>query len=151
MGHPDATPGAPEIVSANLDTPNVDEKAPEFFDKKPASEEIDPNTGGLAGVEKIEALTQTWTKSWLIAAYILYATWLAKIWMVFFIDSLQQQISSSLLPYVVSDFGLHGLMAATGIISNIVGGVSKLPLARVLDVIGRTTGLCIMLSFVVVC
>ncbi|KZL74445.1 siderophore iron transporter mirb [Colletotrichum incanum] len=143
MGHTGATPDTPAIVSGYPGTGNVDEKGPEFFDEKPAPEDIDPNTGGLAGVEKIEALTQTWTKPWLIAAYIL-------IWAVFFVDSLQQQISSSLLPYVVSDFGLHGLMAATGIISNIVGGVSKLPLARVLDVIGRTTGLCIMLSFVVI-
>ncbi|GKT93639.1 siderophore iron transporter [Colletotrichum tofieldiae] len=143
MGHQGAATDTPEIVSGHPGTRNVDDKDPEFFDEKPAPEDIDPNTGGLAGVEKIEALTQTWTKPWLIAAYIL-------IWAVFFVDSLQQQISSSLLPYVVSDFGLHGLMAATGIISNIVGGVSKLPLARVLDVIGRTAGLCIMLSFVVV-
>lgn len=28
-------------------------------------------TGGLAGVERIEATTQAWTKPWLIAAYIL--------------------------------------------------------------------------------
>ncbi|CCF32545.1 siderophore iron transporter [Colletotrichum higginsianum] len=143
MGRSNEATGAPEIVSGDPIPGSVDEKGPEFFDEKPAPDEIDPNTGGLAGVEKIEALTQTWTKPWLIAAYIL-------IWVVFFVDSLQQQISSSLVPYVVSDFGFHGLMAATGIISNIVGGVSKLPLARVLDVIGRTTGLCIMLSFVVI-
>ncbi|OLN94161.1 Siderophore iron transporter mirB 8 [Colletotrichum chlorophyti] len=137
------TAGAPEIVSGDTAPHHVDDKDPEIVDEKPSPPEIDPNTGGLAGVEKIEALTQTWTKPWLIAAYIL-------IWTVFFIDSLQQQISSSLLAYVVSDFGFHGLMAATGIISNIVAGVSKLPLARIIDVIGRTTGLCIMLVCVVI-
>lgn len=68
---------------------------------------------------------------------------------MFFTDSLQQQISNALLPYVVSDFGLHGLMAATGIISNLVSGVSKLPLARLIDVIGRTQGLVVMLVSVV--
>ncbi|KAK1659163.1 siderophore iron transporter [Colletotrichum godetiae] len=134
---------SPEIVPEPQINREHNDKDAEILDEKPFREEIDPNTGGLAGVEKIEALTQTWTKTWLIAAYIL-------IWVVYFIDSLQQQISSSLLAYVVSDFGLHGLMAATGIISNIVGGVSKLPLARVLDVIGRTAGLSIMLFFVVV-
>ena len=69
---------------------------------------------------------------------------------MFFTDSLQQQISNALLPYVVSDFGLHGLMTATGIISNLVSGVSKLPLARIIDVIGRTQGLVIMLVSVVI-
>lgn len=29
------------------------------------------NTGGLAGVERIEATAKTWTKSWLIVTYIL--------------------------------------------------------------------------------
>jgi hypothetical protein len=60
-------------------------------------------------------------------------------------------MSSSLLPFVVSNFGLHGLMTATGIVSNLVAGVSKLPLARVIDVIGRTQGLCIMLFCVIMC
>lgn len=29
------------------------------------------NTGGLSGVERIEATTRTWTKPWLIVTYIL--------------------------------------------------------------------------------
>lgn len=29
------------------------------------------NTGGLSGVERIEATTKTWTKPWLIVTYIL--------------------------------------------------------------------------------
>lgn len=74
MGRSNEATGAPEIVSGNPIPGSVDEKGPEFFDEKPAPDEIDPNTGGLAGVEKIEALTQTWTKPWLIAAYILCAT-----------------------------------------------------------------------------
>ncbi|KAH6880516.1 major facilitator superfamily domain-containing protein [Thelonectria olida] len=132
-----APKAAAEVQQANI----ADENAPRD-DEKPSSE-VDPNTGGLAGVEKIEALTQTWTRPWLIAAYLL-------IWLVFFTDSFQQQMSSSLLPYVVSNFGLHGLMTATGIVSNLVAGVSKLPLARVIDVIGRTQGLCIMLFCVII-
>ncbi|KAI8186041.1 Siderophore iron transporter [Colletotrichum sp. SAR 10_65] len=142
MASPNEAASSPEIAPERPVPAPIDDKDPEIVDEKPSSE-IDPNTGGLAGVEKIEALTQTWTKPWLIVAYIF-------IWLVFFTDSLQQQIASSLLPYAVSDFGLHGLMAATGIISNIVAGVSKLPLARIIDVIGRTQGLCIMLVCVVI-
>lgn len=40
-------------------------------------------------------------------------------------------------------------MSATGIVSNLVSGVSKLPLARIIDVIGRVQGLLIMLFCVV--
>lgn len=29
------------------------------------------NTGGLAGVEKVEATAKAWTKTWLIVTYIL--------------------------------------------------------------------------------
>lgn len=33
--------------------------------------EDERNTGGLAGVERIEATTRAWTKPWLIVTYIL--------------------------------------------------------------------------------
>lgn len=33
--------------------------------------EDERNTGGLAGVEKVEATTKAWTKTWLIVTYIL--------------------------------------------------------------------------------
>ncbi|KAM0433478.1 hypothetical protein ACHAPT_004358 [Fusarium lateritium] len=118
------------------------EKRPRYVETE-SDTEVDSNTGGLRGIEKMQALTQAWTKPWLIAAYLL-------IWLVFFTDSLQQQISNSLLPYVVSSFGLHGLMSATGIVSNLVAGVSKLPLARIIDVIGRVQGLLIMLFCVII-
>lgn len=69
---------------------------------------------------------------------------------MFFTDSLQQQISASLLPFVTSSFGKHGLLGTTSIISTIVAGVAKLPLARILDVIGRNEGLIIMLTITVI-
>ncbi|KAL2291938.1 hypothetical protein FJTKL_10640 [Diaporthe vaccinii] len=81
--------------------------------------------------------------NWLIVTYIF-------IWIVFFTDSLQQQISASLLPFVTSSFGKHGLLGTTSIISTIVAGVAKLPLARILDVIGRNEGLIIMLTITVI-
>lgn len=78
-------------------------------------------------------------------------SWLTRssVWLIFFTDSLQQQISGSLLPYVTSSFGFHGLLATTSIVSNIVAGVSKLPLARIIDVVGRVEGFLIMLFMVV--
>lgn len=52
-----------------------------------------------------------------------------------------------LTPYVTSAFALHSLTSATGVVSNIIGGVSKLVLAKVLDIWGRPQGfmVCICL------
>ena len=55
-------------------------------------------------------------------------------------NALQQSVASNLLAYVTSSFGQHALLSTTGVVSNIVSGVIKLPLARVLDGIGRPQG-----------
>lgn len=48
-------------------------------------------------------------------------------------------------PYVTSAFRLHSLTAATGIMSSIIGGLSKIPLAKLLDMWGRPQGLLLSL------
>lgn len=53
---------------------------------------------------------------------------------------MQQQMNSNLTPYVTSSFEQHGLTAMTGIIADIVGGVSQLPFARILNIFGRMEG-----------
>jgi MFS family permease len=66
--------------------------------------------------------------------------------LIYFVDSMQQGMSNSLLPYVTSSFQLHSLTAATGIVSSIVGGLSKLPLAKILDIFGRPQGFALMVA-----
>jgi Na+/melibiose symporter-like transporter len=48
-------------------------------------------------------------------------------------------------PYVTSAFRLHSLTAATGIMSSIIGGLTKIPLAKLLDMWGRPQGLLLSL------
>ncbi|KAF2000345.1 MFS general substrate transporter [Amniculicola lignicola CBS 123094] len=98
------------------------------------------------GVQKMEAITLVWTKSWLITAF-------AFIWLIAFTDSLQQQANYSWTPYVTSEFMLHGLTGITGIVANLIGGVSKLPLSKFIDLVGRPQGfllclLCVVLSLI---
>jgi MFS family permease len=50
-------------------------------------------------------------------------------------------------PFVTSDFSLHSLTAATGIMSSIIGGLSKLPLAKIIDTWGRPQGMALMMLF----
>ncbi|CCE27384.1 related to major facilitator MirA [Claviceps purpurea 20.1] len=85
------------------------------------------------GVRTMEAITSVWTKTALIAAY-------AMIWVIYFADSLQQATTGNLTPYVTSAFKQHSLTPTVSITSNIVGGVFKLTLAKVLDVFGRPQG-----------
>ena len=75
---------------------------------------------------------------------------LCSIWLVYFTNSLSQQTSSTFQPYVTSSFKLHGLLGVTNIVSGLVAGVTKLPLARIIDTVGRIQGLIIMLISVVI-
>ncbi|KAG5969010.1 hypothetical protein E4U57_002449 [Claviceps arundinis] len=85
------------------------------------------------GVRTMEAITSVWTKTALVVAY-------AMIWVIYFADSLQQATTGNLTPYVTSAFKQHSLTPTVSITSNIVGGVFKLTLAKVLDVFGRPQG-----------
>ncbi|KAH7119730.1 major facilitator superfamily domain-containing protein [Dendryphion nanum] len=91
-----------------------------------------------AGVKAVQAATTVWSKWQLIAAYVL-------IWWIYFVTSMQEVVIRALNPYVTSAFRLHSLTAAVGIMSSIIGGLSKIPLAKLLDTWGRPQGLLLSL------
>ncbi|KAJ2974779.1 hypothetical protein NUW58_g8547 [Xylaria curta] len=102
---------------------------------------IDKNA--QAGVQKIEAITKVWSTRDLYLAYAL-------IWLVYFIDAIQQGMGTLLTPYVTSAFQEHSLTATTVVAANIIGGVSKLALAKVLDVWGRPQGYLLTMCFMII-
>lgn len=53
-------------------------------------------------------------------------------------------MTGQLTPYVTSSFQAHSLTAATSIMSSIIGGIFKLPLAKILDIWGRPQGFALM-------
>jgi MFS family permease len=69
----------------------------------------------------------------------------SSIWCIFFVDAMQQGMSTSLTPYVTSAFQSHSLTAATSIFSSLIGGLFKLPLAKILDIWGRPQGFIVMM------
>lgn len=93
------------------------------------------------GIQKIEAVTISWSTSSLIIAFVL-------IWLVYFVQGLVSGVSSSLIPYITSDFALHSLTPTTSVISSVVGGVTNLSIAKTLDIFGRPQGflLCAVLA-----
>ncbi|OIW26996.1 MFS general substrate transporter [Coniochaeta ligniaria NRRL 30616] len=83
---------------------------------------------------------------------IFCSIWLtsSRIWLIMFVDAMQQGMTGSLTPYVTSSFSRHSLTATTSIMSSIIGGLIKLPLAKVLDIFGRPQGFFVMIWFMVV-
>lgn len=134
--------------------PVVEEKSPHPDDKEvgaaaeraPSSEHSGDddsiNKDAQNGVQKIEAITKVWTTRHLYTAYVL-------IWIIYFVDSIQQGMGSLLTPYVTSAFQEHSLTATTGVAANIIGGVSKLALAKILDVWGRPQGYLVTVGLMV--
>lgn len=122
--------------------PVVDVKHP-VDDSDGASADVTFTAGAQDGVKKMEATTTVWGKKSLIAAYIM-------MWIVTFVDAMQQGASFSLAAYVTSSFQQHSLTAYTGVMSGIIGGVLKLPLAKILDIFGRPQGYGIMIAFLTV-
>ncbi|KAL0468267.1 siderophore iron transporter [Neurospora intermedia] len=92
-----------------------------------------------AGIQRVEAMTKVWTRNDMYMAYI-------TIWILYFVDALQSGMSTSFYPYVTSSFALHSLTATTSIMSSLIGGLFKLPLAKILDIWGRPQGFCAMLG-----
>lgn len=114
-----------------------------------------------AGVRAVEAATKVWSKTHLWAAYGMYvlppipypkASQVSvtdqgfSIWLIYCVISIQEPVVRAMDPYVTSDFALHSLTAATGIVSSIVGALSQIPLAKILDTWGRPQGIALSMA-----
>lgn len=65
-------------------------------------------------------------------------------------DSMHSGMGFTLTPVVTSAFQRHGLTATTGVMSSLIGGLSKLPLAKVLDIWGRPQGFALSVIVLVI-
>ncbi|PTB50023.1 hypothetical protein M431DRAFT_499479 [Trichoderma harzianum CBS 226.95] len=99
-----------------------------------------PDSKAQAGVQNIEAVTSVWTKSALWTAFVM-------IWVIYFVDSMQQGTTGNLTPWVTSAFQQHSLTPTVSVMSSIIGGVFKLTLAKVLDIFGRPQGYILSIAF----
>ena len=95
------------------------------------------------GVQNIEAVTLAWTTTALLFAYVM-------IWLTYFVEGMLSGTAAALLPYVTSAFVEHSLTPTVGILSSVIGGVTNLTIAKVLDFLGRPQGylFCICLATV---
>ncbi|KAI4649628.1 hypothetical protein J4E93_003948 [Alternaria ventricosa] len=131
-----------QVHDAPHESSHGSEKDAEYLSNTPDGDNT-VDTNFQAGVQDIEAVTLSWTTGALVTAYIL-------IWLVYFIQGLVGGISGALIPYVTSSFALHSLTPTTSVLSSVIGGVTNLSIAKVLDVFGRPQGflLCSILASV---
>lgn len=109
----------------------------------PDGDESFVDTHAQVGVQKIEAVTVAWTTTALTIAYTM-------IWLTYFVEGLLSGSNAALSPYVTSGFAQHSLTPTVGVLSSVIGGVTNLTLAKILDVFGRPQGyaFCILLATV---
>jgi hypothetical protein len=69
-----------------------------------------------------------------------------RLYLVEFVDMLQNYIDSGLNPYVTSEFSTHGLLAVGNIMSTALGGCIPLATAKAIDIWGRVEGFVLMLA-----
>ncbi|KAL2821779.1 hypothetical protein BDW59DRAFT_164118 [Aspergillus cavernicola] len=91
------------------------------------------------GVQAAQAMTQVWSFSHIVAAYVL-------IWVIHFIMAFASGMISNLTPFVTSAFAEHSLTATTSIISSLAAGLIKLPYAKLMDIWGRPQGFALMVG-----
>jgi hypothetical protein len=69
------------------------------------------------------------------------------IWIIYFVEGMLSGTTATLNPFVTSAFAQQSLTPTVCILSGVIGGVTNLTVAKVLDVLGRPQGflLCIIL------
>ncbi|KAI4265247.1 MAG: hypothetical protein L6R38_009559, partial [Xanthoria sp. 2 TBL-2021] len=102
-------------------------------DTEPNGDDSIVDSHAQPGVQNIEAVTVAWTTHALIFAYIM-------IWLTYFVEGMLSGSTAALTPYVTSAFAQHRLTPVVGILSSVIGGVTNLTLAKILDVFGRPQG-----------
>ncbi|KAL4882069.1 putative siderochrome-iron transporter [Aspergillus karnatakaensis] len=121
-----ATPADPEISTS---APQADEKG-----SKGDATEIADNEA--LGVRKVEAAALVWSKKTLYAIY-------AWIWVAFFVLALHSSMGANVLVNAYATFSSAPEISTAAILATVVGGVMKLPVAKILNIWGRAEGLLV--------
>ncbi|KAE8414384.1 major facilitator superfamily domain-containing protein [Aspergillus pseudocaelatus] len=89
------------------------------------------------GVRVAEAVTASWSKKSLIITY-------ASMWMLYFVNGLNNNLTSNLSAYITSGFSEHSLLTVISVVTSVMGAACVMPIAKVLNLWDRTLGISIM-------
>lgn len=66
------------------------------------------------------------------------------MFLLYFVNAFQSSITGNLSAYIVSDFSAHSLIPTIGIVSNVMGAATYMPLAKALNLWDRSYGFAFM-------
>ncbi|KAH7127882.1 MFS transporter [Dactylonectria estremocensis] len=144
----DANVAAAEVTPVNDNINNTvgDEKTPNVEDGIRESESGDEKhrheleKDAQTGVQEVEAVTLTWTRSSLISAFVL-------MFLLYMVNAFQSTILYSLTPFVTSKFAAHSMLNVISVVSGAMTAALYIPVAKILDLWGRAEGFLIMTCF----
>ncbi|UNI16000.1 Siderochrome iron transporter 2 [Purpureocillium takamizusanense] len=142
-GFPERQPGTKDEAGVFADqatTSDSDTLSLEARNEKEVELHPDQVTRGAElGVQKAEAAALVWSRKAVLATY-------AWIWVCFFMLAFQQSILGYASFAAYADFKTAPAITTASILSNIIGGVLKLPIAKTLNVWGRAEGYLVFLG-----
>ncbi|KAB8238684.1 hypothetical protein ETB97_003716 [Aspergillus alliaceus] len=126
-----------QILAVDTDSSRLSLEA---RNEKEAQEHPDQVTrDALIGQQKVEAAALVWSKKAVLLTY----GW---IWVCFFLMAFQSGLSSTVMIAAYSNFQSAPQVATANILYSIIGGVLKLPIARILNIWGRAEGLLVFVG-----
>ncbi|KAM5350031.1 hypothetical protein ACJ41O_006536 [Fusarium nematophilum] len=133
----DVQPAEVRPVSIDVEK-NVDANADVADVSSDKGHETDGSERFQDGIQRVRAISTIWSKPTLITMFLL-------LYLVSFVDFLQNAIDAALNPYITSSFDKHGLLNVASIMSTALGGCIPLATAKVIDIWGRVEGFFFML------
>ncbi|KAL1853701.1 hypothetical protein Plec18170_005092 [Paecilomyces lecythidis] len=127
-----------ELITAETIT-KAESKLPAEVVDQAVNQQV-PDEAAQSGVTQAEAITLSWTKTSLGAAYIL-------MFLIYFVNAFQSSITNNLSAYVTSGFESHSLIPVIYIVSNVMSAATYMPVAKILNLWDRSIGFLLMATF----
>ncbi|KAK1143735.1 Siderochrome iron transporter 2 [Aspergillus melleus] len=124
---------SPDHVNTAPSTDAEKHGFPGTNDKGAQQRTLETTEDAAIGVNKAEAAALVWSKN---------ALW-AMIWVCFFMLAFHSQIGLHVLVNAYANFQTAPEISTAAILATVVGGVMKLPIAKILNVWGRAEGMFI--------
>ncbi|OLN96236.1 Siderophore iron transporter mirB 4 [Colletotrichum chlorophyti] len=103
-----------------------------------ANESGDESDDYQGGIQRVRAITAVWDKKTMVIMFCL-------LYLVSFADGLLQSVQGNLNAFVTSSFHKHGLLSIVSIFANMLSGCCQLPIAKIIDIWGRSEGFLVLL------
>ena len=68
------------------------------------------------------------------------------MWLLYFMQALQNSLTANLAPYITSDFEGHSLLTVIGTVTSIMTAACTMPIAKILNLWDRVVGFSLMVA-----